>query len=211
VTRLRLALTFDAEHPDRPATPGSTARILDALGEAGVRASFFLQGRWVEAEPLLAARIAADGHLVGNHSHHHARLTLLTASGIRRDAAAAEVAIRAATGADPRPWFRCPFGAGARSPRVLDALAAAGYRDAGWTVDGRDWTDPTPRTLRRRVVRAALHGGDGGVILLHGWPTPTPLALPGILRDLAGAGADLVTLDALPVVPGVRSAREPAS
>jgi peptidoglycan/xylan/chitin deacetylase (PgdA/CDA1 family) len=210
VTGVRLALTFDAEHPDRPAQPGSAARILDALGDAGVRATFFLQGRWVEAEPALAARIATDGHLVGNHSHHHARLTLLTAAGIRRDAAAAETAIRAATGCDPRPWFRCPFGAGARSPRVLDALTAAGYRDVGWTVDGRDWADPTPRTLRRRVVREALGGGDGGVVLLHGWPTSTPLALPGILRDLAAGGADLVTLEALPVVPGVRT-REPAA
>ncbi len=41
----------------------------------------------------------------------------------RRDSAAdvraAERAIIATTGIDPRPWFRCPFGAGSDDPRVL--------------------------------------------------------------------------------------------
>jgi peptidoglycan/xylan/chitin deacetylase (PgdA/CDA1 family) len=43
----RVALTFDAEHPDRPHRPGVTAGLLDVLAERDVPSTWFLQGRWV--------------------------------------------------------------------------------------------------------------------------------------------------------------------
>jgi peptidoglycan-N-acetylglucosamine deacetylase len=204
--RFRVALTFDAEHPDRPTEPGITARILDVLGETGVTATFFILGRWAEAEPVLARRIAAEGHLVANHSHHHARMTLLTAAGIARDVRAAERVIRAATGRDPRPWFRCPFGAGARTLRVVDGLAAIGYVDVGWHVDGRDWAGGSAGRLEERVVQETLAHGDGAVVLLHGWPRQTPVVLPGAIRRLRDHGAVFVAIDRLDELPGLRSA-----
>lgn len=203
--RFQVALTFDAEHPDRPTEPGVTARILDVLGEGGVPATMFIQGRWAEAEPVLARRIAAEGHLVANHSHHHARMTLLTAAGIVRDVRAAERVLHAVTGRDPRPWFRCPFGAGAGSRRVADALAAIGYVDVGWHVDGRDWASGSAACLEERVVRQATAHGDGAVVLLHGWPRPTPEALPGIIRRLRDHHATFVLIDRLDELPGRRS------
>jgi peptidoglycan-N-acetylglucosamine deacetylase len=207
VTRklFRVALSIDAEHPDRPCEPGGAARVLDALSGAGVRATFFVQGRWAEAEPAVAARIARDGHLVGNHSHHHARLPLLTAAGLAEDVRASEAAIRAIVGVDPRPWFRCPFGSGAGSAKLIDRLAELGYVDVGWDADALDWDGPPPGTLRSRVVRGVIEHGDGAVLLLHSWPDPTSEALPGILGDLLTAGATFVTLDALDIVPGRRS------
>lgn len=204
--RFRVALTFDAEFPDRPTEPGVTARILDVLGATGVPATVFIQGRWAESEPGLARRIAAEGHLVANHSHHHARMTLLTAAGIVRDVRAAERVIRAATGRDPRPWFRCPFGTGAGTRRVADGLAAIGYVDVGWHVDGRDWAGGSAARLEERVVAQTLAHGDGAVVLLHGWPRPTPVALPGIIRRLRDHGAVFVGIDRLDELPGRRSA-----
>src|ERR671923_217086 len=41
---MRVALTFDTEHPGRPTTPGAEDRILAALADRRVRATFFLQG-----------------------------------------------------------------------------------------------------------------------------------------------------------------------
>jgi peptidoglycan-N-acetylglucosamine deacetylase len=208
----RVALTIDAECADRPTEPGVTARILDVLGEARVRATFFIQGRWAEAEADLAARIAHDGHLVGNHSHHHARMTMLTGAGIVRDVRAAEAAILAATGQDPRPWFRCPFGAGAGSRRVIDRLAAAGYVDVGWDVDGRDWAGGSPGRIEGRLVRGTLAHGDGAIVLLHGWPNATPVALEGAIRRLHDEGAVFVTVDApgLPKADGAAVTSGPA-
>src|SRR4029078_5713398 len=114
-----VALTFDAEHPDRPASAGTAEAIVTRLAERGGRATFFVQGRWAETYPGTVRRIAADGHLIGSHSHYHARMPLLPDAGIAEDLADAAAAITAASGVDPVPWFRCPFGTGAADPRVL--------------------------------------------------------------------------------------------
>lgn len=62
----KLCLTFD-DGPD----PGSTPRILDILQAHGVKATFFCTGSRVVASPGLFARIAAEGHRVGNHGYSH--------------------------------------------------------------------------------------------------------------------------------------------
>ncbi|MGE5350302.1 MAG: polysaccharide deacetylase family protein [Actinomycetota bacterium] len=62
----RLYLTFD-DGPD----PASTPRILDILRARNVRATFFCTGSRVIANPGLFARIAAEGHTIGNHGFSH--------------------------------------------------------------------------------------------------------------------------------------------
>ena len=196
---VRVALTFDAEHPDRRHRPGGTERVLEMLASSGTTASFFVQGRWAEAFPTLARSIADGGHLIGNHSHYHVRMPLLSAKGIATDVRAAERAIIRATGQDPRPWFRCPFGAGANDPGVLGALARLGYRDTGWDVDGLDWRSvASGRSVAREAADAALAHGDGAVILLHPWTTATGRALPALIEDVRARGGEFVRLDALP-------------
>ena len=198
--RPRVALTFDAEHPDRPgASAGTVGRIVQTLGAARAPATFFLQGRWSEAEPAMAGRIADEGHLVGNHSHYHARMTLLSDSGIRADVEAAEAAVSAATGVATRPWFRCPFGDGSDDARVVDLLGGLGYRNVHWHVVLDDW-EPwrTAEDIARDAIEGVERHGDGAVVLLHTWPDRTADALPAILDGLRARGADLVRIDDLP-------------
>jgi peptidoglycan/xylan/chitin deacetylase (PgdA/CDA1 family) len=59
---VRVALTFDAEHPDRPAPPGNGEALLARLDRRGARATFFVQGRWAEANPQTVRAIASAGH-----------------------------------------------------------------------------------------------------------------------------------------------------
>lgn len=197
-----VALTFDAEHPDRSWCPPDAAeRILDVLAFAGIPATFFVQGRWAEAYPATARRIADEGHLVGNHSHHHARSPLFSDRGLREDVDAARDAIVRATGRDPRPWFRCPFGDGADDPRVLAVIAAAGYRHVGWHVEVEDWEPARmPEAIAADAVAGIRQHGDGAVLLLHTWPGGTVEALPLVLKDLHER-TRFVTVDALEEVP----------
>jgi peptidoglycan/xylan/chitin deacetylase (PgdA/CDA1 family) len=197
-----VALTFDAEHPDRSwCPPGAAERILDVLAGAGIPATFFVQGRWAEAYPATARRIADEGHLVGNHSHHHARSPLFSDRGLREDVDAARDAIVRTTGRDPRPWFRCPFGDGADDPRVLAVIAAAGYRHVGWHVEVEDWEPArTPEAIAADAVAGIRQHGDGAVLLLHTWPGGTVEALPLMLKDLH-EGIRFVSVDALEEVP----------
>ena len=194
----RVALTFDAEHPDRPHRAGVTEAILDVLAARGVTSTWFLQGRWVESEPALARRVATDGHLVGNHSFYHARLPLLTDAGLATDVEAAERVIRDMVGIDPRPWFRCPFGAGADDERVLDGLARLGYRHIGEDVVLEDWEPHrTGPLLLADALRLAPAAGDPAVILFHAWPPGTLDALPGLIDGLQAMGARFVRIDEL--------------
>jgi peptidoglycan/xylan/chitin deacetylase (PgdA/CDA1 family) len=198
-----VALTFDAEHPSRALCPPATAdRLLDALEEAGAPATFFVQGRWATAYPETAGRIAADGHLVGNHSNHHAPMTLLTDEGIEQDIREAEGRIQRVTGADPAPWFRCPFGRGTDDPRVGRVLGALGYRTVGWDVDGEDWDErATAESIAGRMIEGVRRRGDGTIAVLHSWPGPTAEALPTILVELRGDGFEFVTVDEVLDVP----------
>ena len=209
---LRVALTYDAEHPDRPSSPGVQERLLDTLDLLAVRATFFVQGRWAEAYPATARRIADGGHLVGNHSHYHARMSYLSDEGLSLDIAEAQAAIGDATGSDPRPWFRCPFGNGADDPRVLRAIEAAGYGQVGWDVEAFDWEPDMPvETVVDVLVNGAIEHGDGTILLLHTWPEQAERATPEIVSRLRDAGAELVRCDELIAVSGTVGAGSPSS
>lgn len=195
-----MALTFDAEHPSRShCPPGVQEALLEELANRGLRATFFVQGRWAKAYPETARAIAAAGHLIGNHSHYHARMSLLSDEGLRIDVVAAQEAIRTVLGADPRPWFRCPFGDGAADPRVLGALRELGYRDVNWDVDAADWdAERSPEQVAGDVLEGVAASGDEAIVLLHTWPATTRTILGPVIDQLDRSGVQFVALDDLP-------------
>jgi peptidoglycan-N-acetylglucosamine deacetylase len=186
---MHVALTFDTEFPGRPTRLGGEDRILETLAAEGIRGTFFLQGRWTRANPELARRIAAAGHVIGNHSNYHAPLDALSDEWLRRDIAKAEETIVATTGVDPKPWFRCPFGSGMDDPRVLAAIEELGYRHVGWDANPVDW--------EARSVDELVAGAGPGIVLLHAWPTVTADGLGRVIAGLRERGAEFVGVDAL--------------
>jgi len=205
----RVALTFDTEHPELPCPPGVEDILLETLARAEVRATFFLQGRWVRSSPATARGIAEAGHVIGNHSHYHAPVDGLTGEAMRHDVRQAEEAIRTVTGVDPRPWFRCPFGSGMHDPRVLEQLEELGYRHVGWDVDPRDWEERRdPGELTKAVIDGTRRRRGDTIVLMHGWPAVTAEALAGLIDGLTAAGAEFVSVGELTSVEG--SARVPS-
>src|SRR4029077_10590585 len=81
----RVALTFDVEHHDRPATADATQTLLGLLAGLELGPPSSIQGLRAEASPATPASISAAGHLVGNHSYYHARMPLLTDAGLVED------------------------------------------------------------------------------------------------------------------------------
>jgi len=199
----RVALTFDAEHPDRPSSPPENVdKILDELGRSDARATFFIQGRWAQARPESVRRIVRDGHLVGNHSFYHARMPLLADEGLREDIRSAEACILEFAGVSPRPWFRCPFGAGHDDERVLAAVRELGYQNVHWHVEVEDWEPWRSGTaIADDVVAGVLGHGDGAVVLLHTWPSGTADGVRAALDGLARLNARFVTVDELEDLP----------
>ena len=152
-----VALTFDdGPHPE------ATPRLLRLLDGAGVRATFFLVGRELEAYPEVGRAIVAAGHEVGVHGYEHRLLLKRAPRATRDDLGRAAAVIDGVTGVTPG-WWRPPYGVA--STAALGAARRLGLTPVLWTCWGRDWTPAaTPDRVYRSVVRRLA---GGGTILLH--------------------------------------------
>lgn len=176
-------LTFD-DGPDPEGTPA----VLDALGAAGARATFFVVGRHVSEQPDLVRRIESQGHEVALHGMEHRRHDALSAREAERELAAGIEAIEAATGHRPA-WYRPPFGAS--SPTLLAACASLELRLAYWSAWGQDWEDSTPAEIAALVERDL---SPGAIVLLHDsaryGQRAAAAATAGSIPAIAAAAAD---------------------
>jgi peptidoglycan/xylan/chitin deacetylase (PgdA/CDA1 family) len=173
-------LTFD-DGPSRTWTP----RILDLLRRYDARATFFVVGSAVAAEPSLTRRIAREGHTIGNHTYNHADLTRLSAAGFRAEVSLAQAAIERVAGTTTR-LLRPPYGAVNASTRTL--AAQAGYKLVLWDVDPQDWRRPGSGSIAARILRDTR---PGSLILLHdggGDRSQTLAALEQVLATLSARG-----------------------
>lgn len=165
-------------------------QMLDILRQKNVKATFFLGGTWVKKYPELAARIAVEGHVIGNHGYSHPHPDRLSKSENMKEIKRADEIIVQATGVKPK-LFAPPYGE--RGPSVLQAADEASYRTILWSVDTVDWQLPPPDVVVRRVVDKAH---NGAIVLMH--PTaPTIKALPEIIDNLNEKGFQLVTVTKL--------------
>ncbi|MGX5717126.1 polysaccharide deacetylase family protein [Arthrobacter sp. MAHUQ-56] len=191
-----VALTFDAG-----ANAAGLPKILAALSAKGATGTFFLTGNWAANNPQGVAQIAAAGHRVGNHSMTHPGFTGLTDGDIAQQVRGAEQAILAA-GADPRPFFRFPYGE--RDSRTITAVNGLGYAAVRWTVDTLGWKGSSGGASVQSVVDRTLAGlKPGEIVLMHIGSNPddgTTLdadALPQAIDRIRAAGYGFTTLDAL--------------
>ncbi|HEU4988413.1 MAG TPA: polysaccharide deacetylase family protein [Gemmatimonadaceae bacterium] len=180
-----VALTFD----DGP-NPEATPRILDALADAGVHATFFVLGRHAERWPKLVCRLRDEGHAIGNHGYYHRKLHFKTPRYVRDDLGRGSEAIADACGVRPR-LFRAPHGF--RSPWVNGVAASLGERVIGWSLGVWDSDRPGAEEIARRTVVGAR---PGSILLLHdgdgydpaGDRLQTAAAVPRVITDLTARG-----------------------
>jgi peptidoglycan-N-acetylglucosamine deacetylase len=169
-----VALTFD-DGPD----PGFTPRVLAALDQAQVRATFFMLGPMARAHRGLAAEVAAAGHEIGVHGWAHRYATLRGPRALLDDLARASDALAAATGAVPR-LYRPPYGV--LSAGALAAARRLGLRPILWTCWGREWAPgATPGSVQATLSQTL---GGGGTVLLHDSSCTSP---PGAASAALGA------------------------
>jgi peptidoglycan/xylan/chitin deacetylase (PgdA/CDA1 family) len=152
-----VALTFD-DGPD----PASTPLFLEALDEAGVRATFFLLGEMVSRAPWLAREIADAGHEVALHGWAHRAHLAVSPAQTLRDLRRGRDEVAGAIGRTPT-WYRPPYGVATAA--TFSACRRLGLRPVLWSAWGRDWTaKATPESVFHTVARD-LRGG--GTVQLH--------------------------------------------
>src|SRR5271155_2991956 len=199
-------LTFD-DGPDAE----STRKVLDALGEECVRATFFLIGRKVEDLPELVRRELAEGHTLAHHTFTHPQPTLrfMGEAQARADIFKGMLAVeRAAYGArfpdgEPTdlsqvklhtPWFRFPGFADTQDLR--DWFAANNVGIFGVDLWASDWIRMTPEE-ELKLVMGRLDSLGKGMLLLHDNHQWTADMVPMLLTELKAKGYRIVHM-----VPG---------
>ncbi|MGI8475893.1 MAG: polysaccharide deacetylase family protein, partial [Thermomicrobiales bacterium] len=200
--RMQVALTFDAG-----ADRGKAAQILDILAKRGVKASFGITGHWAVENPDLVKRMAADGHMIFNHTWTHRSYTgystspgesvIDTAERIKEITDSADE-IKSLTGYETAPYFRPPYGD--YDDSSLTDVAAAGYWvSVMWTCDSLGWNwASTDQIIERCGAEGSKGAVPGGIILMHvGAASLDAEALPGLIDALEGQGFALVTVEQL--------------
>ena len=192
-SRPRVAITID----DGPC-PLMTPLILRVLAKEGARASFFVVGEKAEQYPELLREIVRGGHLLGNHTYHHRRLSGLPAEELFAEIEACQAVIGRLTGQAMR-YLRPP--GGSYSEAALRYLAQRGYTMVLWTHNAGDWGNPPVSAIVRRCLTNIR---PGSVILMHGGDINSVRALPRIIRGLRARGLEPVPLPEM-LGPGVPS------
>jgi peptidoglycan/xylan/chitin deacetylase (PgdA/CDA1 family) len=188
-----VALTFD----DGP-TP-YTDRLLKILDDADAKATFFMIGNKVAANPAGAKRVADAGMEIANHTWEHPNMTTIPAQYVPDQLSKAQDAITAATGQTPNLW-RPP---GGLTDPAVDAVAKKdGLAGILWDVIPFDWINDSNTDATRYMMMTQIK--PGSVVLLHDVYSSTVDLVEQFIPVLKANGYHLVTVSQLlgPRAPG---------
>lgn len=199
-----LALTFD----DGP-TP-TTRLVLDVLRKHGVPAVFFVNGRNFQGRSQIIRDIVESGHLLANHTEHHASLgsTNNPVDAIQ----ATHNKIKDYVRSDEVLLFRAPFGAWKSSHAAkLNAIPelskyvgpifwsiGGAMSSKGATYGAADWAcwskGVSVANCTAGYVNESVRN-QGGIVLFHDVNSKTAQLLDGYIASMKEKGYKFVRLD----------------
>ena len=171
---------------DWPAYPRRLApavdRLLQALADHGVSATFFVLG-WVgREEPAIVRRIAEAGHEVASHGMTHRMLRHLTPEAFRQDLRESRHLLEDLAGRPVRGYRAPTFSITHRTAWALDVLAEKGYEydSSVFPIRHDRYGVPDAPTIPHHA-----RGPGGGIILEI---PPLTLRLAGANWPVGGGG-----------------------
>lgn len=208
-----IALTFD----DGPNV--NTSAVLDVLKANNVKATFFIVGKMAKAHPDILARIAAEGHLLANHSASHPLLTTSfddDPSTLINQLKIVHNEIAPLMKPTDKFYFRAPYGywrsahaAILNADPVLRNYVGPIYWDIGGDITMRDgyvmsaadwdcWRHKwTPQVCAKGYLRE-IRRDDGGVVLMHSIHKQSADLVASIVPPMLQEGYKFVRLDEVP-------------
>ena len=179
----KVALTFDnGPHPVY------TPQLLDGLNERGVHATFFVVGKNILGNEALLKRMETEGHLIGNHTYSHVKLSELDIARACAEVEKTNALICEVTGKEPE-FIRPPFGEWKKAMECSFEMIPV-----LWDVDPLDWTTKNTALVVERVLKDTK---PGDIILLHDYYQSSVDAALGIVDALTERGYKFVTVDEL--------------
>lgn len=160
----------------------TTPRLLDALDEAGIPATFFVSGRAALEHARELCMIRDRGHAIASHGFAHEELTWKSRQAVEDDLLRSLDAISMVSGLRPA-LYRPPFGR--LHPKHRDIPSHLGCALVLWSVLPEDYDRSLPMdTLLRRMADV----GRRDILVLHDKPGCVDRTIR-CLRQLAEARA----------------------
>jgi probable sporulation protein (polysaccharide deacetylase family) len=150
--------------------------ILKTFKQHKVRATFFLDGSWLEKNHELAKTIMNEGHELSNHGYSHRNMSELSVREARSEIIKTEqllrkLGVKNQLFAPPSGNFDDKTVSVARDLELYTVL---------WTVDTVDWRKPSSSQI---ISKLKTEIGPGSLILMH--PTESSaIALPTVIADI---------------------------
>lgn len=183
-------LTFDNGYEQ-----GYTEDVLDILKEESVPATFFVTGHYVKSEPGLVKRMAADGHIIGNHSYHHPDLTILTKDAMKKELETLEKAVADVSKQKELKYLRPPKGA--FNEQSLEWSNELNYIHIFWSLAFADWNVNEQKGGDYAYEQIMKQVHPGAIVLLHTVSSDNASALSKLIKELKKQGYHFKSLDDL--------------
>ena len=185
-------LTFDCGYEN-----GYTEPILDALKKHNAPAAFFVVGNMIESAPDIIRRMAAEGHIVGNHTFHHPDMSAIAdAAAFRQELESLAALYRETTGQEMPLFYRPPQGK--YSVENLKMAHALGYKTVFWSLAYVDWYVDDQPTAEEAYGKLLPRIHDGAIVLLHSTSRTNAEILDDLLTRWEEMGYTFASLTDLP-------------
>ena len=185
-------LTFDCGYEN-----GYTEKILDALKKHHAPAAFFVVGHMIESAPDIVRRMAAEGHVVGNHTFHHPDMSAISQQdAFQKELDSLAELYRQTTGKPLSRFYRPPQGK--YSVDNLKQAQALGYKTVFWSLAYVDWNTDSQPTAEQAYAKLLPRIHDGAVVLLHSTSRTNAEILDELLTKWEEMGYAFRSLEDLP-------------
>ncbi|MBE6963176.1 MAG: delta-lactam-biosynthetic de-N-acetylase [Ruminococcaceae bacterium] len=185
-------LTFDCGYEN-----GYTAPILDALKKHNAPAAFFIVGTMLDTAPDIVRRMAAEGHIVGNHTLHHPDMSAISdQTAFQKELDGLSALYREVTGEDMPMFYRPPQGK--YSEENLKQACALGYKTVFWSLAYVDWYVDNQPTAQQAYAKLLPRIHDGAIVLLHSTSATNAAILDELLTKWEEMGYTFASLEELP-------------
>ncbi len=184
-------LTFDCGYEN-----GNTEKILDVLQAHQAPGAFFVVGSYITSAPELVRRMAAEGHIVGNHTWSHPDMSAISEEGdFSQQLQRVRDAYLDCTGEEMPKYYRPPQGV--FSQENLAMAKSLGYQTVFWSLAYVDWkTDDQPSEEEAlEKLTARIH--PGAIVLLHNTSSTNGAILDRLLTRWEEMGYTFGSLEEL--------------
>lgn len=160
------ANTWSITYDDGPGGK-TTPTVIKNLQDKGLKATFFMLAKQVEALPNTAKSVVDAGMDIASHSYDHAQLTKVGPAALDKQIGGSKKIIEAKLGKTVK-LFRLPYGAGVSVSNIRAKIAEQNMIHVFWNVDTLDWQDKSPTSILARAKKQmAASGKNSGVVLFH--------------------------------------------